>query len=121
MIRSAARSVFHQSKDLQYGTLLNLLDNDIPLALASYNILFKLNRLDDYFYSIFRLWVMLFCFRRRHYNKSPLIWLSNILFWKNGGGNREIYNLSSLNLNVIDMYYVEHVPSVIRRQTKVTK
>ena len=30
LIRSAARSVFHQSKDLQYGTLLNLLDNDIP-------------------------------------------------------------------------------------------
>ena len=53
---------------------------------------------------------------------SPLlIWLSNILFWKNGEGKREIYNLSSLNLNVIDMYYVEHVPSVIRRQTKVTK
>ena len=121
LIRSAAQTVFHQSKDLQYGTLLNLLDNYIPLALASYNILFKLNRLDDYFYSIFRLWVMFFCFRRRHYNKSPLIWLSNILFWKNGGGNREIYNLSSLNLNVIDMYYVEHVPSVIRRQTKVTK
>ena len=111
MIRSAARSVFHQSKDLQYGTLLNLLDNDIPLALASYNILFKLNRLDDYFYSIFR----------RHYNKSPLMWLSNILLWKNGGGNREIYNLFSLNLDVIDEYFVEHVPSVIRRQTKVTK
>ena len=64
---------------------------------------------------------MLFCFRRRHYNKCPLIWLSNILFWKNGEGKREIYNLSSLNLNVIDMCYVEHVPSVIRRQTKVTK
>lgn len=121
MIRSAARSVFHQSKDLQYGTLLNLLDNDIPLALASYNILFKLNRLDDYFYSIFRLWVMLFCFRRRHYSKSPFIWLSNILFWKNGGGNRKIYNLFSLNLDVINGYFVEHVPSVIRCQTKVSK
>lgn len=105
LIRSAARTVFHQSKDLQYGTLLNLLDNYIPLALASYNILFKLNRLDDYFYSIFRLWVMFFCFRRRHYNKSPLIWLSNLF---------------SSNVNVIDEYFVEHVHSVIRRQTKVS-
>ena len=119
LIRSAARTVFHQSKDLQYGTLLNLLDNYIPLALASYNILFKLNRLDDYFYSIFRLWVMFFCFRRRHYNKSSFIWLSNILFWKNGGGNREIYSLFSSNVNVIDEYFVEHVHSVTRRQTKV--
>lgn len=120
LIRSAARTVFHQSKDLQYGTLLNLLDNYIPLALASYNILFKLNRLDDYFYSIFRLRVMFFCFRRRHYNKSSFIWLSNILFWKNGGGNREIYNLFSSNVNVIDEYFVEHVHSVTRRQTKVS-
>ena len=87
LIRNAVRTVFHQSKDLQYSTLLNLLDNYIPLALAFYNILFKLNCLDDYFLAVFRLWVMFFCFRRRHYNKSPLIWLSNILFWKNGGGH----------------------------------
>ena len=120
LVRNAVRTVFQQSKDLQYGTLLNLLDNYIPLALASYNILFKLNRLDDYFYAVFRLWVMFFCFRRRHYNKSPLIWLSNILFWKNGGGNREIFNLFSSHLNVIDEYFVEHVHSVIRRQTKVS-
>ena len=45
MIRSAAQSVFPP---------VNLLDKDIPLALATYNILFKLNRLDEYFYSIFR-------------------------------------------------------------------
>ena len=109
LIRSAARSVFNQSKNLQYGTLLNLLDSYIPLALASYSILFELNRLDDYFYAIFRLRAMFFCFQRRHCNKSPLIWLSNILFWKNGGGNREIYNLFSSNLNVIDEYFVEHV------------
>ena len=36
----------------QYGVLLNLLDNYIPLALCSYSILFKLNRFDDYFGSI---------------------------------------------------------------------
>ena len=120
LVRNAIRTVFYQCKDLQYGTLLNLLDNYIPLTLAAYNILFKWNRLDDYFYAVFRLWVMFFCFRRRHYNKSPLIWLSNILFWKNGGGNRGIYDVFSTNLNVIDEYFVEHVHSVIRRQTKVS-
>lgn len=63
---------------------------------------------------------MFFCFRRRYYNKSSFIWLSNILFWKNGGGNREIYNLFSSNVNVIDEYFVEHVHRVIRRQKKVS-
>ena len=63
---------------------------------------------------------MFFCFRRRHYNKSPLIWLSNILFWKNGGSNREIFNLFPSHINVIDEYFIEHVHSVIRRQTKVS-
>ena len=53
----------------------------------------------------------------KHYNKSPFIWLSNILFWKNGGGNRGIYDVFSSNLNVIDEYFVEHAH---RRQTKVS-
>ena len=88
LVRSSVKAVFSQCKDVQYGVLLNLLDNYIPLTLATYNILFKLNRLDDYFYSIFRLWVMFFCFNRKHYNKSPLVWLSNILFWKDGGGQQ---------------------------------
>ena len=84
------------------ATVLNLLDNYISSALASYNILFKLNRLDDYFYAVVSLWIMFFCFCRRHYNKSPLIWLNNNLFWKNDDGNRENFN------------------SVIRQQTKVS-
>ena len=71
LIRNAVRTVFHQSKDLQYGTLLNLLDNYIPLALASYNILFKLNRLDDYFHAVFRLWVMFLLFSQKALQQVP--------------------------------------------------
>ena len=63
---------------------------------------------------------MFFCFRRRHYNKSPLVWFSNVLFWKDGGGSRDIYNVFAENLSVIDEYFVEHVHSVIRRQTNVS-
>jgi len=47
---------------LKYGTLLNLLDNYMSLALASYNIHFKLTRLDDYFYAVVMLWIMFFVF-----------------------------------------------------------
>ena len=55
MVRTVVKSVFSKVKDVQYGVLLNLLDNYIPLALCSYSILFKLDHFDDYICSIFRL------------------------------------------------------------------
>ena len=63
-----------------------------------YNILFKLNHIGDYFYSIFKLWVM-FCFNRKHYNKSPLVWLSDMLFWKDGRGSKDICNVFANKFN----------------------
>ena len=50
---------------------------------------------------------MFFCFRRKHYDKSPLIWLSNMLFWKNGVGDRNIYDLFAAKFNAVDQYFVE--------------
>ena len=51
LVTNAIKTVFHKRKDLQYDTVLNLLETYIPLSVATYNILFKLNRLDDYFYA----------------------------------------------------------------------
>ena len=85
MVRTLVKCVFSKVKDVQYGVLLKWLDNYIPLALCSYSILFKLNRFDDFFCSIFTLWIRFFCFHRKKYNKAPLFWLSNILFWKTNG------------------------------------
>ena len=42
-----------------------------------------------------------------------------MLFWKNGVGDQNIYDLFAANLNVVDENFVEHVHSLIRRQTKV--
>ena len=91
LVRTVVKSVFSRVKDLQYGILVNLLDNYILLTLCSYSILFKLNCLDEYYFSIFRLWIMFFCFHRKNYNKAPLFWLSNLLFWQTNGC-RDIYN-----------------------------
>ena len=66
MVRTVVKTGFLRVKDVQYDVLLNLLDNYIPLALCSYSVLFKLNRFDDYFSSIFRLWIMFFCFHRKN-------------------------------------------------------
>ena len=59
---------------------------------------------------------MFSCFHRNRY-KSPLVWMSNILFWKEGGGSKDIYNVFANNLSVIEEYFIERVHSVIRRQT----
>ena len=39
LVRTVVKSVFCKVKDVQYGILLNVLDNYIPLALCSYSIL----------------------------------------------------------------------------------
>ena len=116
LVRTVVKVVFSQVKDVQYGILLNILYN-IPLTLCSYSILFKLNHFDDYFCSVFRLWIMVFCFHRKHYNKVPLFWLSNILFWKSNG-SKYIYNFFNSYLNVVDEYFVVFVHSLARKSTK---
>jgi len=49
LIRESVMKEFWRFKDPEYGTLLNLLDNYIPLALSIYSISFKLNNFSEYF------------------------------------------------------------------------
>ena len=116
MVTTVVKTVFSRVTDVQYGVLLNLFDNYVPLALCSYSVLFKLNRFDDYFSSIFRLWIMFFCFHRKNYNKAPLFWLSNIPYWKTNG-SKDVSNFFCSNLSVIDEYFVEFVHSMARKTT----
>ena len=55
----------------------------------------------------------MFFFLQDAAQQCPLTRLSNILVWKNGGGRRDIYDVFSTNLNMVDEYFVEHVHSVI--------
>ena len=112
------KSVFSQVKDVQYGILITLLDNYIRLTLCSYSVLFKLNRFDEYYCAIFRQWIMFYCFHRKNYNKAPLVWLSNILFWKSGCS--EIYNLFADYLIVFEYFVEQIVHSVARKSTSAT-
>ena len=81
-VRDALLPVFAGSKDIQYLTLLNLLDTDVPMSLCIYSVIFRDNMADLYFESLFRCWLMFLVFRRRHYDKAPLIALSNLEYWK---------------------------------------
>ena len=83
LIRSSVIQKFCKCKDLQYGTLFNLLDNYIPLVLSIYSTSSKLNNFTEYLRAMVRIWVMFTCLKRRHYNKAPLVWINMCAHWGN--------------------------------------
>ena len=106
LIRSTVLSVFANCRDPEFGALLNLLDNYIPLVLSMYSVVFKSNLFEYYFSSVIRVWIMFYCFRRRHYNKAPLLWLSNILYWKKC--RPDIFNIIKEHITIFDEYGIEN-------------
>ena len=108
---------FKQSRGIEYRTLLNLLDNYLPLVLSIiiFNFFYKLNNFHEYFEAIIRVWVMFTCLQRHHYNKAPLIWLAMVTHWKNN--NPELLQLIWKNLVIFDEYPVENAHSIIRSKT----
>ena len=106
LIRRTVMHKFSQFKDVQYGTLLNLLDNYIPLVLSIYSISFKRNHFSEYFRAIIRIWIMFTCLRRRHYNKTPLVWINMCLHW--GKYSPNLYELLRKYITIFDEYPVEN-------------
>ena len=98
---------FQNSKDIQYGTPINLLENYLPLVLTIYKVTFKKTTSRN---------TVFVCFNRRHYNKAPLVWLSNTVHWRNK--NKELYEQFSTWPTIYDEYPVENTHSVICAQTK---
>ena len=76
LIRDTILSVFDKCKDIEYLTLVNLLDSYVPLVLSIYSVVFKCNSYDLYCQSLLQCWIMFVVFRRRHYNKALLVILS---------------------------------------------
>ena len=103
---------------IQVLVLINLLDNYLPLVLSIYSTIFKSNNLDQYVDAMLRAWVMFLIFRRHHYNKAPLVWLSNVLYWKES--NHPLYQVLQHHLQAVDEYGVENFHSVLRAQTSVS-
>ena len=114
-IRDSVKEKFKQSRGIEYRTLLNLLDNYLPLVLSIYSVSFKLNNFCEYFEAMIRVWVMFTCLQRHHYNKAPLIWLAMVTYWRNN--NPELYQLIWKNLVIVDEYPVENEHSIIRSKT----
>ena len=115
LIREPIVARLGRSKDLQIRTLLNLLDNYTPLTLSIYSILFKANSFDGYFLAMKQVWVMFWVFQRRHYDKAPLVWLSQMLYLR--ATDHPLYHTIRQNLHITDEYPVENFHSLIRART----
>ncbi len=116
LIRESILSVFgNQCKDLQFLTLLNFLESYLPLVLTIYAVIFRSNNFQLYLSALKRVWLMFLCFGRHHYDKSPLVFLSSILYWTKIGHPL----LSALQNSIVAFteYPVEYFHSIIRDQT----
>ena len=72
LVRESILSVFCFSKDIEFLTLINLVDNYVPLVLNIYYIVFKCNDYQLYCKSLLCIWAMFMVFHRRHYDKAIL-------------------------------------------------
>ena len=115
IIRDTVVDCFTKCKLPQYAVLYNLLDNYIPVVLIIYAISLKQNKFNEYFRAMIRIWTMFYCFQRKHYNKAPLIWLSNIGYWSNNHGS--LFQTLTQYISCTDEYPVENTHSIIRSNT----
>ena len=69
-------------KDTEFLTSLNLIDNYAPLSLSIYSVLYKANNYELYNFAMHQVWCIYFTFKRKHYEKSPLVRLANTADWE---------------------------------------
>ena len=118
LVRDAILSAFPKCKDIEFLTLLNLVDNYVPLVLSIYSVVFKCSNYDLYCQSLFRCWTMMMIFHRRHYDKALLIVLSTFKYWQEN--THPVHDIIQQFLVALDEYPVENFHSVLRARTSVS-
>jgi hypothetical protein len=115
LISHAVKRKFGTCKDLEYCTLIDLLDNIVPAVTDVYALLFRSGAFEEYIETIFRLWTFALRWRRKNYNKAPLAFLSDYFYWKASGHPfAEVIQTHLVNFND---YFVENLHSKIRANT----
>ena len=118
LVRDAIMSVCVCSKDVQYLVLLKLLDTYVPLSLCIYSVVFRNNMADLCHESLLRCWVIFLMYQRRHYDKAPLIALSNFEYQKSI--DHPVVSTLLSSVCAFDDYPMENFHSIIRAHTRVT-
>ncbi|RHZ53694.1 hypothetical protein Glove_438g1 [Diversispora epigaea] len=104
-----------ESEYIEYRTTIDLLDNLIPAVLDIYAILFRSGLFEEYVEIIFRIWTFALRWKRKNYNKAPLVFLSDLFYWKDH--NHPFYNILQNYLPGFNDYFVENTHSKIRANT----
>ena len=106
------------SRDVEYLTLKALLDDTIPLVLNFYATIFRSGDWEAYIEACVRVWCLFARFKRKNYNKAPLVFLSDVWYWESI--DHPILKVLKDHLVVFNDYPVENFHSLIRRQTQET-
>ena len=111
-IKSKIIEKFGQTcKDIEYRIMINLLDNLIPSTLDIYATLFRSGQFDAYVETVFRIWTFALCWKRKNYNKAPLVFLSDVFYWMDT--NYPFLDILQKHLASFNEYYVENTHSQI--------
>ena len=113
LVKDMIFSVFYKCKDIEFLTLVNLLDNYIPLVLSTYSIVFKCNKYELFYQSLIHCGIMFVVFCQCHYNKALLVTLSAFLHWQENTRSH-VQHLHQHLLAFFDKYPVENFHSVLR-------
>ncbi|RHZ44067.1 hypothetical protein Glove_767g14 [Diversispora epigaea] len=103
-------------KDIEYQIAIDLLDNLIP---AEYVETIHIPKIDFEFLSIvetiFHIWTFALRWKRKNYNKAPLVFFSDLFYWKDN--DHPFFNALQKHLSCFNDYYVENTHSKIRANT----
>ncbi|PKC09312.1 hypothetical protein RhiirA5_127629 [Rhizophagus irregularis] len=102
-------------KDVEYRTVIDLLDNLIPATLDVYAVLFRSGSFEEYVETVFRIWTFALRWKRKNYNKAPLIFLSDLFYWQDN--HHPFADAIKNYLPCFNDYYVENTHSRIRANT----
>lgn len=115
LIRSKVLEKFSMCKEHEFVTILHLLEHVVPLVFYQYNI-FRTGQLELYEKVMAQMAIIFICWRRRHYDKSTLSFLSDCVYQRNH--LPEYWSKKASFLKVITEKKVEVWHSVLRRNTK---
>jgi hypothetical protein len=101
---------------MQYRIILELLDNAIPLTLEIYAVLFREGHFDKYLPELFNIWCLFFRLKRKNYNKAPLAFFSDYLYWKQI--QHPMATALEEHLPIFNEYFVENFHSKLRMHTQ---
>ncbi|RIB30813.1 hypothetical protein C2G38_2151566 [Gigaspora rosea] len=95
--------------------MIDLLNNIIPSTLEIYATLFRSSLFNEYVENVFRIWTFALRWKRKNYNKDPLMFLSDLFYWNDN--NHPFLNVIKNHLTSFNEYYVENTHSRIRANT----